>query len=214
MTIIFDSLDHVYYRFLKIPFSQEVEPGEDEGSKGGKAELSSNPTLHCFQCWTKTLLQQWPKTLNQPLLLHSSGMPGHCCLEPWLAFFYQEGICGKKTWLLQNFHPVSLYCCTVAHSAHSAHPQCDFQDAEFSDDWCGCSWVGPMHTVVPTLWIKRQLDCFAAQGAHSVISIKMFCSWRHRHTKTGSTGTSSLTSIREKTTTPSSSRQDDFTYRK
>ena len=51
---------------------QKVEPGEkkeERGGRGGEYRRSSPPGLH-----------QKPKALDQPLLVHSSRVPGHSCL--------------------------------------------------------------------------------------------------------------------------------------
>ena len=51
---------------------QKVEPGEkkeERGGGGGEYRRSSPPGLH-----------QKPKALDQPLLVHSSRVPGHSCL--------------------------------------------------------------------------------------------------------------------------------------
>ena len=71
---------------LQMVSLQEVKSCEEEGRKGGE----TGSTFPCCGCssWPKALAGRCkqPETLNQPLLLHSSRMPGHCCLGQRLYF--------------------------------------------------------------------------------------------------------------------------------
>ena len=68
-------------------FLQEVELGEEEGRrKGWKAGSTFSTGSSICRIWPKAeFLGCRPETLDQPMHLHSSRMPRHCCLGQLLS---------------------------------------------------------------------------------------------------------------------------------
>ena len=83
---------------LQMVSLQEVKSCEEKGRKGGE----TGSTFPCCGCssWPKALAGRCkqPETLNQPLLLHSSRMPGHCCLGQRL-YFIKVLLGGYPGWM-------------------------------------------------------------------------------------------------------------------